>query len=155
MKTFSSLSKDFANLPSKIRTVAKIALFAESALLLKEFKLRSPVDSGFYRSNWRIYRDRYGTNDTIAGVVIANNTPYYAQFMEYGAEKNKAPWYYPGANKKRTGKLITRGGRVWAGGLNPGHRKTVGGAIDPIIFNNKRRQQLLAKKIADAIIKVF
>ncbi len=83
-----------------------------------------------------------------------NDTPY-AIFMEEGAERNKLPWNYPGVRKKRTGKLAIRNGRVWAGGLNPGHSKTVRGAIGPVLVDNNRRLNQLTKKIADAVIGGF
>lgn len=71
--------------------------------------------------------------------------------MDEGAEPNAYPWYFPGS-KKKTGKLKVSGGKVWAGGLNPGHEYTVGGQTGPVLFDNQKRIDSLATKIADAIV---
>ena len=43
-------------------------------------------------------------------------------------------------------------GRVWAGGLKPGHAQTVGGAIDQTLVKSQKRMKDLANKFAKAII---
>jgi hypothetical protein len=128
-------------------------LYEESRTLLSDFQDRAPVDSGVFRNNWRLLRSRFTSSNTLASYTLSNATPY-AIFMEEGAEKNKSPWNFPG-KRKRTGKLAVRKGRVWAGGLNPGHSKTVHGAIGPVLVNNNRRLNQLTNKIADAVIGGF
>lgn len=143
---------------SRVRVRTKAVLFKEGRLLVSDFQQRAPVDTGFYQSRWRMSRDRFGTGQSIAGVVISNDT-LYAPAMEFGAERNKAPWFFPagkdGKRKKRTGKLAVRQGRVWAGGLDPGINKTAGGAIDPVIFRNRKRQRAIANAIANEVLGAF
>lgn len=133
-------------MPSNIRSV----LYVESTHLLRDFKDRSAIDSGLFVGNWGIGRLPKSSR-MFAGVSIFNRTPY-AIYLDQGAEVDGPPWYYPGNRKKRSGKLIRRNGRVWAGGLNPGHSKTVGGIINPVIFQNERRISKLTNLIANTAI---
>jgi hypothetical protein len=104
----------------------------------------------------------------IASIKIGNYTPYYGQFVAFGARPQKAPWYFPGRHKKGkkkgqmksgTGKLKMatgeKEGRVWAGGLNPGHPKTIGGPIEQVFGKNSKEVQNMTKEITDEFIKVF
>lgn len=154
MSTFQQISIDLKNAKTSLKSRISSVLYEESRTLLSDFQDRAPVDSGVYRSNWRLMRSRFLPSNALAGFTLSNSTPY-AIFMEEGAEKNKAPWNFPGQGKKRTGKLAVRNGRVWAGGLNPGHSKTVSGAIGPVLVNNNRRLNQLTNKIADAVIGGF
>lgn len=154
MTLLREISKDLSTMSSKMRSAAKRALFAESALLAKEFQSRSPVDSGKYRSGWRIARGRFSSNG-FAGVTIFNNSTDYADLMEYGAKKNAAPWYFPigkSGKRKTSKKLILNRGLIWAGGMKPGHAKTVGGAIGPGLVDNNRRLIKLVNNVADGMI---
>jgi hypothetical protein len=144
----------FGSVSKQMEKRAKFALFSEGSSLLSEFKDRSPVDTGSYKSRWQLSRDRFGTAKSIASVSIFNNSPQ-AEPVEYGAEIGKNPWNYNPNAKKRTGKLKVSDGRVWAGGLNPGHSTTVGGAIGKGLFNNKRRMDKLVKSIADSVMEAF
>jgi hypothetical protein len=160
MTTLLKISSDLRNVPTKVKSNVNRALFSESSALKKDFQQRAPVDSGRYQRAWRISRDRLGSSGMFASVSIFNPTNSYGVFMEYGADINKAPWYYPGVTKKKTGKLTKannseQNGRIWAGGLNPGHSKTIGGAIDPVLFQNTRRLLKLTKVIANAAIQGF
>lgn len=83
---------------------------------------------------------------------MSNPTPY-GIFMDEGAGVGKPPWNFSG--KSKTGKLVVRNGRVWAGGLNPGHSKTVGGATGPVLLDNPTRVNQLTNKIADVVIGGF
>jgi hypothetical protein len=143
--SLNGMQKDF-------KRNVQIALYAEGASLLAEMKDRSPIDSGLYRKRWVLSRNRFGSGNMFSGIVISNSAPH-AYYMEYGAPKGAPPWFYPNPKKKRTGKLILRNGRVWAGGLNPGHGKTIGGAIGPVLTNNKKRMNELTNTIADSIIR--
>lgn len=154
MGTIRSLISELRSISVNMRVNVRIALYKEAAILRNDFKARSPVDTGRYRDSWKIARDRFSSGNTLASVSIYNDTPY-GEYMEYGAAKNQAPWYYPGSRKRRTGKLALRNNRVWAGGLLPGHSATVNGAIDPVIFNNERRLRKLANIIGDSAIRGF
>lgn len=158
MTTLRQYAAQLRDAVRTIRSKTKLVLFKEGTRLVTDFQQRSPVDTGFYRSRWRMSRDRFGSGGSIAAVVISNDT-LYAPAMEFGIEKNQAPWFFPagkdGKRKKRTGKLAVRQGRVWAGGLDPGHALTAGGAIDPVIFRNKKRQRALATAIANEVLGVF
>lgn len=154
MTTFFQISTDLKNLRASMKSRINSVLYDESRTLLREFQDRAPVDSGIYRSNWRLMKSRFSPSNTIASFTLSNDTPY-AIYMEEGAEKYKAPWYFPRRGSRRTGKLAVRNGRVWAGGLNPGHSKTVHGAIGPVLVDNNRRLNQLTNKIADAVIGGF
>lgn len=150
MATALQMGRNIRTMATSMSGNIQRALYAESQNLLQDFKSRSPVDSGFYKRNWKVSRNRYRSGDVFASVNIYNRTPY-AFWMEFGAPENEAPWYYPGT-KKRTGKLIRRNGRVWAGGLNPGHAETVGGSINPVLAENEPRLRKLSNLIADSVI---
>ncbi|MCP3683858.1 MAG: HK97 gp10 family phage protein [bacterium] len=139
--------------PAKMAIAAQSALNAEVPRLITDFRKRSPVDTGEYRRSWRKINTSSSSPGAIAGVTIANEDPK-ASLMEYGSDTNEPPWYYPQKGIK-TGKLAVSGGMVWAGGLNPGHTFTIGGAIDPVLFKNNARQLKIANQIADKIIKVI
>lgn len=154
MSTFQQISTDLKTLNTSLKSRVSSVLYEESRSLLSDFQDRAPVDTGMFRSNWRLMKSRFLPSNTIASFTLSNATPY-AIYMEEGAEKNKEPWFFPGKKKHRTGKLAVRNGRVWAGGLNPGHSKTVKGAIGPVLTNNNRRINELTNKIADAVIGGF
>ena len=74
--------------------------------------------------------------------------------MEFGADKNTAPWFFP-IKDSGSGRLTARNGRIWAGGRNPGHSKTIGGAIKPVLEENNDRLNRLANSIADGLMGTF
>ena len=89
--------------------------------------------------------------------MVTNDTPNYGQFIVAGAPVGEAPWYYPNRNKKGqfvkgTGKLKKSGGRVWAGGLNPGHAKTIGG---PIVQVFSKYVDKFSQAFSDEFVKGF
>ena len=139
------------SMSASMRKGAKIALYAQGKLIVSEFQARSPVDTGFYKRNWHIARDRFASSNKFAGVTLYNDAPY-AYWMEEGGEVRGEPWGFPDPKKKRTGRLKVANGRVWAGGFSPGHSNTVGGAIGPALLNNNRRQMVLVNAIVDGII---
>ena len=149
--TVKQVGTQFKNMGSNMRRNMQIALYKEGANLLNDIKGRSPIDSGLFRKSWVLSRNRFSSGNVFTGIKISNNTPY-AFYMEFGAPEGGAPWYYPNKNKKRTGKLIRRNGRVWAGGKNPGFSKTIGGAIGPVIANNNQRLNKLTKVISNSIL---
>lgn len=160
MPTFGSISVDLKKLRSSMKGNVRNVLFQESSLILQEVRERSPVDTGYFRSNWKVKLSRFTSTSKLASISVYNATPDYAIFMDEGAEKFKAPWYYPQRNKlgqfkKGTGKLKEKSGRIWAGGKNPGHSKTIGGAITPAILNSQRRLKKLTNNVASAIIVEF
>ncbi len=101
----------------------------KSTELLSALQQHSPVDSGAFQRGWALDTKK-GSKGTLVSISITNkaNLPY-AVFMLTGADPQSAPWYYPHEKTIPTGKLTMQGGKVWAGGLNPGHGKTVGGTV--------------------------
>jgi hypothetical protein len=150
----SAFISQVKHLVPAINKAAKIPFVSESALVLDELKKRSPVDSGMYRESWKS-RTQLG-GGSLYSVVFYNDDPKFA-LMEFGAEPQQAPWYYPHRNKKTgqfkkgTGKLTLRKERVWAGGLKPGHALTVGGAITPTI--EKFQKARIGEKISEVIMR--
>lgn len=153
MSTFKQISADFLNCETSMKSRISSALYEESQSLLDDFQSRAPVASGTFRSNWRLLKSRFLSSKVLASFTLSNATSY-AIYMEEGARKNKTPWFFPG-NKKPTGRLVESKGRIWAGGLNPGHSKTIGGAIGPILADNDKRKDQLTNKIADAVMGGF
>ena len=85
----------------KMKANTRSVLYNEANILLKEFQARSPLDTGFYRSNWKIRKPRFASIGTIS-IGLINNDPK-ATVMEFGAVRNQAPWFYPnGTGKKRS-----------------------------------------------------
>jgi len=128
------------------------ALYITESFVLRELRKHSPVDTGFFASQWRARRIRFaGNRGVIGGLVISNKAGYYGQFLELGAAPGGAPWYFPNT-RKPTGKLKVSGGRVWAGGLDPGHSLTVGGAISNVI-QDKALLKKVTRDISNEVIK--
>lgn len=156
MTTFAQLNIELKDANPKIKRKIKSVLHGESKLIKRDLYSRSPFDTGYFRSRWNIKISNFGLGGDIARISIKNDAPY-AYFMEYGAPKFAAPWYYPqrdkrGRFKKGTGKLKERGGRIWAGGLNPGHNRTIGGAIRPTLFESEKRLEKMSELIAKAFV---
>ncbi len=140
-------------LRSGIEEGSRSILYRKDKTILALLRAHSPKDSGKFSSNWRVARSRFGKRKILAGLVVVNDTPNYGQFVAFGAEPKKAPWYFPHGKKVATGKLMVHQGRVWAGGLNPGHVDTVGGPIVQVMdsFANKFSQEF-ADKIIRSIV---
>lgn len=146
------LTRELEKMRANIVIAAQSALNSVIPSLIVDFKSRSPVDTGEYKSSWNRVTSRFSAPGVIAGASIRNDDPK-ASLMEFGADPDSAPWYYPGSkSRKRTGKLTVSGGRVWAGGLAPGHASTIGGAINSVLYNNDERQLKIANLIANKII---
>lgn len=152
MSNFNDISSLFTKASTSLKSRISSVLYEESKLLLSEFQARAPVDTGSFRANWRIKKSRYTSANSLAGFTIYNDKDY-AVYMDEGAIPGKTPWFYPG--KAQTGRLAVIRGRVWAGGWNPGHALTGKGAINPVLYKNPKRQKLIAKKIAEAVIGGF
>ena len=149
LKTFiTSLS----NLPNKINKAAGIAFRKELTPILNDLKKRSPKEKGTYQKSWIITQKN--VSNSLLGYAHFQNVDVVekAVLMEYGAEPNAAPWYYPGAKKRKSEKLTVSLGRVWPGGIDPGHQFTIGGAINPVIYKNPQRQQEILENIGNAVI---
>ena len=133
-------------------------LYKKNRSLIAELRAHSPKDTGEFKRNWKVKRAKFGTSRTLAGIIITNDTPAYGQFVAGGAEPKAAPWYYPHKSRKTgrfikgTGKLKLSGGRVWAGGLNPGHAKTVGG---PIVNVLTKFTDNFTQEFSDEFVKGF
>lgn len=134
-----------------METGIKLALYKESTSLLNQIKEHAPVSTGYYRNNWKVSRGRVSIGGSFASLTYSNSTSY-AEYMEYGADKGAYPWFFPN-KKKASGRLTVRNGRVWAGGLNPGHEKTVGGAYNQVFTEQKL--DYLCNKIADGALRGF
>jgi len=161
MDTIDSIIKIFKSFKRNIKFGAQKIIYKQDSVLIRELAAHSPVDSGYYASRWRAGRVRFGSGDTLAALRISNDTPGYGQFMEAGAPQSKSPWYFPHRSKKSgrfesrsTGKLKISGGRVWAGGLSPGHDKTVGGAIN-IVMGNRGLLDKITIEVSDELVKGF
>ncbi|MDP8268256.1 MAG: HK97 gp10 family phage protein [Candidatus Tenebribacter davisii] len=148
--TFADLFKFLDSVPEDIRVkIKRVFSKTKSDLLLSELRAHSPVFTGRYRDAWRVDRARFTDGSVIAGLRIYNETPY-AEAMEYGAGIGGSPWpWYP---RVRTGKLVEFEGKVWAGGLDPGGKKSLGGAIYRVSAKH-RDFRALTKEIADAVVK--
>ena len=114
-------------------------LYKKDKEIIALLRAHSPYDpeSGapHFRDQWMASKLKYGSSKVLAQLIVVNKTPIYGRFMVEGAVPGKAPWYYPHKNNdtKRTGKLNVFDGKVWAGGLNPGHDKTMGGPIVQVL----------------------
>ena len=163
---FTNITKELSS--TKLGELAEKALHKSDAEIIAFLKAHSPYDpdkkaGSHYADNWKVRRLRFGTTKQLAGMTIINETPEYGQFMEEGAEpgSDKAPWYFPqrhktgkkrGQFKKRSGKLKAVDGRVWAGGLNPGHSLTVGGALS-FLAKEKGLVSNITIDVSSAIVK--
>ena len=136
-------------LPNRLNSQAIKPFKANLPLILKDLKSRSPVETGKYREGWKT---RQGSKQ---GLILANvvfyNDDSRAQLFEFGVFPGEAPWSYP--NAKKTRRLTVSGGKVWAGGLKPGHQWTIGGAINPVLYKNNQRQLEIAQKIANSVLR--
>lgn len=140
-------------------------LYRKDNEIIKLLQEHSPYDptnpDPHFKDQWKAHRKLFsglsGSSSVLAELIISNKTPDYGRFLVEGADPGKAPWYYPGRNvkgqfTKGTGKLKVVDGKVWAGGLNPGHSKTVGGPIAQVLskFSDKFSQE-----VADEVVKGF
>lgn len=147
----SDFKRYLLKLATKINTVSKKPFQEETARVLAELQKHSPVDSGKYKESWKVKRQ-------FLKIVFYNDDPKFG-LLEYGAEPNTAPWYFPKGKQsskskktsKPTGKLKLVKGKVWAGGLNPGHELTVGGAITPVL--EKYKSARFDESMANDIVK--
>lgn len=151
LKTFISKMRVFGD---NVRKSSQKALYRNESFILRELRAHSPKDSGTFAKNWRAKRLRFSGEKTLAGLVISNKTVGYGQFAAQGADPGQAPWYFPHAKTKPTGKLTVVNGKVWAGGLEPGHAKTVGGAISRII-SDKDLLNKLSIEISNESVKAL
>jgi len=154
--TTMTLQEFIAYLPQmKKRVLSNVrsTMYVESNKILEDIINRSPLDEGPFREGWRLLNSRNG--NAISSIRIKNDVPY-GPFLDEGAEHGGVPWYWPNAKNKgpisKSGKLKFVNGRVWAGGLSP-QGFVVKGIVDVIIFNNSKRQRVLAQSVAQAIIE--
>ena len=151
---------DIRNMSTRVANSVKSSVYIEGQSLLSDFKARSPVDKDIFRSSWRLSHQSSSSN--IASIGIVNRTPY-GGYLDEGAEKGGAPWYFPKKDESvsKSGKLRLYNGRVWAGGRSPSG--FVGdnvdgqlvGITDSIFYMNTKRQIKIARRIADNIIGVI
>ncbi len=153
MTTLNAIIKELRTAQTRMVSYAQSGLNSVIPSLIRDFKSRSPVDSGQYKQSWKQAEVRFSDTNVVASKKILNDDPK-APLMEFGAEPETAPWYFPNA-KTPTGKLKEHDGRIWAGGLKPGHSLTVGGAITPVLFGNNERQLKIANVIADRVLKAI
>lgn len=146
----ASLRQANRQIPGAVRSV----VYEESKNILAELKRRSPVSTGQYKSNWMMSNRSSAASGKIASVTFANRTPY-AHWMEYGGEISGKPWNFPSKKQKVSRSLTVAEGRVWAGGITPGHHLTIGGATKPALLENDARQKHIAGLIGVAVVGVF
>jgi len=148
----------------KFKTASTKALKKNEKAILQKLRTHSPIDSGYFKSHWRVSLRNFSDPNVLAGMLISNDTENYGQFIEKGAEPGQAPWYFPnrvrrgkrkGQMRKGTGKLKLYDGKVWAGGLNPGHEKTVGGAIQHAFSERSKILENLVIDVSNSAIKAF
>ena len=158
MDALSTLINKIKQSKEQIKKNAIRIMYKKDKEILQLLKDHSPVDTGTFRDNWKASRLRYKSSDTLAEIVVTNATKNYGQFMITGAEPRQAPWYYPhrdsktGKFKKGTGKLKGSGGKVWSGGLNPGHDKTIGGPIEQAL---SKYADKFTQEVSDEFVKGF
>jgi len=153
MTTLNAIIKELRTAHTRMTNAAQAGLNSVIPSLIQDFKARSPVDSGEYKASWKRANVKFTETNVIAGAAILNDDPK-AHLMEFGAEPKTAPWYFPNA-KTPTGKLKEQGGRIWAGGISPGHSMSIGGAITPVLFGNRERQLQIANIVANRVIKAI
>jgi len=140
----------------KFKKASVQALKKNEAAIMQTLRANSPVDSGFFRSRWRVSLTKFAEAGELAGMIISNDTEHYGQFMEVGAEPGQAPWYFPNKTRKgKTGKLIVADGKVWAGGLKPGHNLTVGGVLQNAFSDKSKILEKLMIDVSNSAIRVF
>ena len=148
----------------KFKKASVQALKKNEAAIMQTLRANSPVDSGFFRSRWRVSLTKFAGADELAGMIISNDTSHYGQFIEHGAEPGQAPWYFPKRSKagktkgqmvKGTGKLKLSDGKVWAGGLQPGHNLTVGGVLQNVFSDKSKILEKLMIDVSNSAIRVF
>jgi hypothetical protein len=156
--------KYLQNASNRMTSGARNALQHNSSILLKGLMDHSPEDTGFFKSQWRISRSV--STSGVVSLRFTNNTPY-SPFMTEGAPIGGFPWFHSGAKRskntgrftKGSGKLKVSGGRVWAGGLKPGHNLTITGPINKVLTGNgiiaKKNQKELVKSVANSIIQAL
>lgn len=127
------------------------AMYPEMVSLTEDLKGFSPVDKDDFRQGWRNGRISSPPKNALFAGRIENRATSYGHYLDQGVEKGAAPWYYPNPDKKRSGKLILRNGRVWAGGLSQSGF-VVGGIIDKTIYYNNKRINRITIAVADAVI---
>lgn len=145
------LIRELNSAPSRMAYAARVAINSEARKLIVDFRRRSPVDSGEYKGRWKKSEFISSIPGVIAGTRIFNDDTK-ASLMEFGANPDEAPWHYPQVNAN-TGKLTASGGKIWAGGLRPGHHLSIGGAIDPVLFRNNERQMRIANNVGTKVAK--
>lgn len=148
-QTVSEFIQEFRELPKRLKDSVTTTLNAEADAIYNDLVALSPVDKAEFQQNWRITKSSSPGKIQMYSMRIDNETPY-GVFVDQGAEKGAAPWYFPNPKKQPSGKLIFRNGKVWAGGLSPSGF-VIGGIIDKTIFINTRRLDRIARNLADGI----
>jgi hypothetical protein len=141
--------QDFNNhmsrLHSRISSNLKSVIYEQARLIRHDLQARSPVDTGLFRSNWAM--SRISKADNSLSISVKNPTPY-GHWLEGGADIKGPPWYFP-SDRAKSGKLIVRKSRVWAGGLSPSGF-VVGGIT--IVVDNSKTEKRVVKALADGIM---
>lgn len=156
--------KYLQNAAKRMKSGARNSLQDNASSLLKGLMDHSPVDTGTFRNQWRISRSKDSKGNV--SLVFSNNTSH-SHLMIEGSAVGAPPWNYTGAKRgkgtgkftKGSGKLKIKNGRVWAGGLNPGHNKTITGPINKVLIGNgviaKRNQKKLVLSVANSMIQAL
>lgn len=147
-----TLSQNKRRALASVRTTA----YRDFVNLTEEMKLRSPLDSGFFRKNWEL-KERGSNSVKLANFRVQNRT-FYGSFLDEGVPPGGVPWYWPNAKNpgpiSKSGKLALINGRVWAGGKSPSGF-VEGGIVDRVIFYNHKRQLEMADRVANAFVEAL
>lgn len=100
------LNRKLKTLESKIeKKITRQALRAGAKIVVKEAKLRAPVDSGELKSKikvWALKRSRRRIGVLVGtSATMYTGDQFYGAFVEYGTSKMAArPWLAPAAEAK-------------------------------------------------------
>ena len=145
VRSLKDIISDLQKMPKIINSNASVVFDIEVKNILEALKKHSPVDTGTFRDSWKMNTIPSFSSLTLRQVKVTNSdTSVKISALNDGVSPNMAPWYYPGG-ARQTGKLKVASGKVWAGGLDPGHDLTIGGPVNRAIT----RSQV---KIRDAIL---
>jgi len=135
-----------SGLYSRVSSNLKSALYEQARLIRHDLQARSPEDTGIFKSSWVM--SRISSADNSLSITVQNPISY-GYFLEAGVPIGKAPWYFPHAKSKPSGKLVVRNGRVWAGGLSPSGFVVEG--ITIVVADSKTEKRVV-KSLADGIM---
>lgn len=158
--TISAFGAKIEKISKSLRPNVAAVMNKYGAILLEDFKNRSAVDSGAYKRNWRFIKAKPGSGGSFS--ISLKNATTYAQILVAGADVGGTPWFFPSGKSKKdisspSKKLFVgqprgafghwlKGSRraVWAGGLNPGKEKAIGGVKAGLLSDATFQKEFMA-----------